>query len=544
MKSTMMSMPLNLNDIVERAGTQFSQVEVVSRLPDRSLARSSYGEVYRRSEALAQALLNAGLQAGDRVATLCWNHSQHLEAYFGIPRAGGVLHTLNLRLPPNDIAWIVNHAQDRFLIIDDVLLPLYQAFASSVNFERIFVVRLTDSELPEGMDDYERFLDEQHEDLEFPVLAEDAPCGLCYTSGTTGRPKGVVYSHRSSCLHAMVSALPDSIGLSCNDVALPVVPMFHANAWGMPYSAALTGAKLVLPGPHLDGESILGLFASEQVTVTAGVPTIWMRIAELLEERGGDWDMPSIRMLVGGSAVPEAMIKSFQKFGHTIIQGWGMTETSPLAAISQLRPWHRLAGEDEQLRQRAKAGALAPFVQARIVSEDGNAQPWDGNATGEIQLRGPWITGDYVTADDASDKFTEDGYLCTGDVASIDKDGFISISDRTKDLIKAGGEWISSVQLENEIMGHEAVLEAAVISKAHDRWGERPLAIVVTRSDESVDVEQLSEFLSRRIEKWMLPEAYVFVEEIRKTSTGKFDKKALRAEYEHTEWAVFDACTA
>lgn len=536
MKSTMMNVPLNLNDIVVRAGTQFSDVEVVSRLPDRSLARSNYGEVYRRSEALAQALLNAGLQVGERVATLCWNHCEHLEAYFGIPRAGGILHTLNLRLPPDDIAWIVNHAQDRFLIIDDVLLPLFNAFADSVNFERIFVVRLTDDEVPEGMEEYESFLTAVKETREFPLLDENSPCGLCYTSGTTGRPKGVVYSHRSSCLHAMVSALPDCIGLSCNDVALPVVPMFHANAWGMPYSAALVGAKLVLPGPHLDGESILDLFSSEHVTVTAGVPTIWMRIAELLQERAGDWDLPSMRMLVGGSAVPEAMIRVFQEFGHSIIQGWGMTETSPLAAVSQLRPWHRAKSEDEQYKQLAKAGALAPFVHARIVGDDGLAQPWDGEATGEIQLKGPWITGDYLSAEDASDKFSEDGYLCTGDVASIEKDGFIRISDRTKDLIKSGGEWISSVHLENEIMGHDAVLEAAVIAKAHDRWGERPLAIVVTRSGDPIEAAQLNEHLLQQMEKWMLPEAYIFIDEIRKTSTGKFDKKALRADYQHVDW--------
>ncbi len=541
MQSTMMKVPLNLNDIIERAGTQFSEVEVVSRLPDRSLSRSNYGEVHRRSEALAQALLNAGLQVGERVATLCWNHVQHLEAYFGIPRAGGILHTLNLRLPPEDIAWIVNHAEDRFLIIDDVLLPLFSAFAESVSFERIFVVRLTGADVPEGMEDYERFLADQGESRKIPVLDEDAPCGLCYTSGTTGRPKGVVYSHRSSCLHAMVSALPDCIGLSCNDVALPVVPMFHANAWGMPYSAAMVGAKLVLPGPHLDGESILELFDSEQVTVTAGVPTIWTRIAELLEERGSDWNLQAMRMLVGGSAVPESMIRNFQKFGHSIVQGWGMTETSPLAAISKLRPWHRMHDEDAQFKQRAKAGALAPFVGARIVGEDGRSQPWDGQATGEIQLRGPWITGDYISEGDASDKFTEDGYLCTGDVASLEPDGFICISDRTKDLIKSGGEWISSVHLENEIMAHEAVLEAAVISKPHDRWGERPLAVVVKRSGETVDGGQLTQFLSARMEKWMLPEAYVFVDELHKTSTGKFDKKAMRAEYQGVAWSELSA---
>ncbi|SFF66463.1 fatty-acyl-CoA synthase [Fontimonas thermophila] len=529
MNTTMMRVPLLVDQLLWRAGRLFSDVEIVSRLPSRKLHRYRYGDFASRARALAQALIRAGLRKGERVATLSWNHYAHLEAYFGVPIAGGVLHTLNLRLPAADIGWIAAHAGDRFLIVDDVLLPLYRQFANQVPFERVIVVPLTDEPIPEGMQSYEDFLRDIDDPARpLPEKDENDACGLCYTSGTTGRPKGVVYSHRSTMLHALAAALPDSVGLSFNDVVLPVVPMFHANAWGLPYAATMVGAKQVFPGPFLDAESLLDLYQHERVTVTGGVPTIWMSILQALEQAPDRWTLPSMRMIVGGSAVPEAMIRRFERFGHTVIQGWGMTETSPLAAVSRLRPQHQELDADGQFRLRAKAGLPVPFVDLRLIAEDGNEVPWDGEAMGEIQLRGPWITGAYHCADDASDKFAADGWLRTGDVATVDREGYIQITDRTKDLIKSGGEWISSVQLENEIMAHEAVAEAAVIACPHERWGERPLAVVVLKPGRQPEESVLRDFLSARLDKWMLPEAFAFVEAIPRTSTGKFDKRALR----------------
>ena len=529
MQSTMMDRPLLLDTILERAAAQFADVEIVTHMPDKSLHRHTYGDMVRRAKRLASALTAAGIGRGDRVATFSWNTYAHLEAYYGIPITGAVLHTLNLRLPAADVAWIANHAEDRFLIIDDVLLPLYEKFADQVNFEKIIVVPLAGAAVPEGMIGYEEFLAGGSDTFAYPEKSEYDACGMCYTSGTTGKPKGVVYSHRSTVLHALVGALPDTLDLSFNDTLLPVVPMFHVNAWGLPYVTTLTGARQVYPGPHMDAESLLKVFEAEQVNIAAGVPTIWMGILNALDAEPDGWRLhPELRMISGGAAAPESMIRRFDGHGLTLTQAWGMTETSPLGTTGRLKPAVQQRSKDERYATRATVGTAVPFVDIRIMGENGAIQPWDGRAMGEIQVQGPWITASYYRLDNSEDKFTADGWLCTGDIATIDTEGYINITDRTKDVIKSGGEWISSVALENLLMGHPDVAEAAVVAQPDERWGERPLAAVVPREGATPSAEALDAFLRERVAKWMLPDKYVLVEAIPRTATGKFSKLELR----------------
>jgi len=534
LNSTIMDVPLTLNLILERAGTVFRDVEIVSSLPDKSLHRYTNGEMYSRAQALARALVAAGVQPGDRVATLMWNHYAHLECYFGIPAAGAVLHTLNLRLHPEDIAYIANHAEDRFLLVDDILLPLLEQFREQVNFERIIVVNLAGEAHP--YEDYEAFLRQAPDTTALPEIQESWAAGMCYTSGTTGRPKGVLYGQRSSTLHAMGFALPDAGNLSVRDTCLPVVPMFHAMAWGMPYAATMMGTRQILPGPHLDAESLLDLYARTGVTVTAGVPTIWLRILEELDAHPGRWKLQTgMRMIVGGAATPPSLVRAFSRHDLQVIAAWGMTETSPICSIAQLRPEHDQQTPDTRHWYRAQAGLPVPLVDVRIIGDDG-PQPWDGESTGELQVRGPWITGSYYQRPDAQDSFTEDGWLRTGDVASMTSDSYIHITDRTKDLIKSGGEWISSVELENEIMAHPAVAEAAVIALPHEKWTERPLACVVVKPGQQVSAEELTQHLQQKVAKWWLPDAYEFIDEVPKTSTGKFQKRTLRERFATRSW--------
>jgi fatty-acyl-CoA synthase len=546
MQSTMMRTPLSLNHFLERAGKLFGETEIVSRLPDRSLRRHTYAQYYTRTRRLAAALLAAGLKPGDRVATLCWNHHAHLECYFGIPAAGGVMHTLNLRLAPDEIGWIAAHARDRFLVIDDVLLPLYRQFAAQHGFERVFVFPFSGAPVPGDaadagggppLEDYEALLGSVSqatlETFEYVSHEEDAPTSMCYTSGTTGRPKGVVYSHRSTVLHTLAAALPDFWGLHGRDVVLPVTPMFHANSWGIPYGAVMLGVKMVFPGPHLHPEDLLDLMQLEPPTFALGVPTIWLSMVQLFEANPGRWRFPpKLRSLVGGAAVPEGLIRAFARHGVSIAQGWGMTETSPVCTLFYEK--QELAGrltEDQWFKRRATAGVLAPLVDLRIVGEDG-PQPWDGEGVGEIQVSGPFITGAYHAVEHDPDKFTDDGWLRTGDVGAVDPHGYLRISDRTKDLIKSGGEWISSVDLENAIMGHPAVAEAAVIAVPHPKWSERPLACVVLKPGASVDAQGLRAHLAPHFAKWQLPDAFEFVDAIPRTSTGKFWKARLRERFE------------
>ncbi|KIQ54427.1 long-chain fatty acid--CoA ligase [Meiothermus taiwanensis] len=529
MQSTMMDFPLTLPHLLERAGKLFPKEEIVTRRPDRSLHRYTFGDFYQRSRRLASALQKAGLQKGDRVATLSWNTYAHLEAYFGVPVAGGVLHPLNLRLHPSDIAYIINHAQDRFLIVDDVLLKLYEAVKEQVNLERVIVVPLSGQPLPEGLLSYEDFLATGDPDFAYPALDERDAAAMCYTSGTTGKPKGVVYSHRSIALHSLASALPDALNLAGQDVLLPLVPMFHVLAWGLPFTGVMVGSKLVLPGPHLDPVSLLELFESEQVTKTAGVPTIWLGVLQALEKEPTRWQLRPMEMVVGGSAAPEAMIRAFDRLGHTVLHAWGMTEMSPLGTVSRLK--RHLRGDPElEYRYRAQQGLPTPWVEIRAVGEQGPV-PWDGQSLGELQVRGPWVAASYYNLEEESDKWTEDGWFRTGDVVAMDPEGYIRIADRTKDLIKSGGEWISSIDLENALMAHPAVKEAAVIAIPDPKWDERPLAVVVLKEGQSATPEELARFLEPRFAKWWLPDAYVFLDEIPRTSTGKFLKSRLREQF-------------
>jgi acyl-CoA synthetase (AMP-forming)/AMP-acid ligase II len=531
-RSTMQRVPLSSNDLLERAGRIYPQTEVVSRLPDRSLHRYRFADFYRRSRQLASALLAAGLRKGDRVATLSWNHYAHFECYFGIPAAGGVTHTLNLRLAPEEIAWIVQHAQDRFLIVDDVLLPLLEKFRAQVNLEKIIVVPLTGAPVQAPFVDYEKFLASAPANFDYAPHDEDDPIAMCYTSGTTGRPKGVVYSHRSMVLHTLVASLPDHWCLRAQDSVLPVTPMFHANCWGIPYGAAMMGIKMVLPGPHLGAADLLDLFMTEKPTYALGVPTIWISLLQLLESEPDRYKLPpGVRMLVGGSAVPESLIRQFAKHGASVLQGWGMTETSPLASGAFIKPELQHLDQEHRFPIQATAGVPAPLVQFRIVGDDAKEQPWDGKSRGEIQVRGNFITGSYHDVAGDPDKFTDDGWLRTGDVATVDEHAYIRIVDRTKDLIKSGGEWISSVDMENLLMAHPAVTEAAVIAVPDQKWCERPLACVVLKPGARVTAEELRTHLAQTFTRWQLPERFEFIDAIPRTSTGKFWKAKLRMLY-------------
>ncbi len=535
MQSTMMDFPLTLAHILKRSGQLFGASEVVSRLPDKSLHRYCYRDFHRRAQALGGALQAYGLKPGDRVATLMWNHYAHLEAYFGIPCAGFVLHTLNLRLHPDDIAYIAKHAGDRVLIVDDVLLPLYEKFHDQVKFERVIVVPLTGAPVAAGYENYEEVIGSA-QPLVAPRLDENAAAGMCYTSGTTGRPKGVVYSHRALVLHSMASAMGDTLALTQADSLCPVVPMFHVNAWGLPFTGVMVGCKLVLPGPHLDASSLLDLYHSEAVTFTAGVPTIWMGILSALEKSPGQWKLtPGMRMVVGGAAASEAMIRAFDKHNLRVLHAWGMTETAPLGTTAHLKASLQSLSEDERYAYRIKQGLPAPFVEVRTMTDNGEA-PWDGATMGELQVRGPWIAAGYHDLATEADKWTVDGWFRTGDVATIDAEGYVKITDRTKDLIKSGGEWISSLDLENALMAHSAVQEVAVIGVAHPKWDERPLAVVVLKAGAQADEAELRTFLSPKLAKFWLPEAFVFVSEIPRTSTGKMLKAALRDQYRDWRW--------
>jgi fatty-acyl-CoA synthase len=522
----MMDFQLTLPPVLRRAETLFGEKQIATRLPDKSFHHYTYADMVARAKQLAVALQKLGLKRGDRVATLCWNHYQHLEAYFGIPSGGFVLHTLNLRLHPNDLAYIADHAGDRAVIVDKSLVPLLDQFQGRTKIEHVFVVE----------DSYEDLLaTATPNEWSDPELDENDAAAMCYTSGTTGLPKGIVYSHRSTILHTLgvLSYTPLGNSVSEADTILPVVPMFHANAWGYPYLAGTVGANLVFPGQHLDPESLLDAFVDEGVTWTAGVPTIWLGILQLLDANPGRWDLSKLKgMLAGGSAVPRALIAAYkQRHGMTVVQGWGMTETSPVASVTDFIGDLRSANEEEQFDYAAMAGIPLPFVEIRGRTDEGDEIPWDAETMGELEVRGPWVASGYYDTPEQADRWTPDGWFKTGDICSIHPRGFIQIKDRSKDVIKSGGEWISSVELENALMAHPSVAEAAVIAIPDVKWDERPLAAVVLLPGKTATADELREFLAGQFAKWWLPERFEFVEEIPKTSVGKFRKTALREQF-------------
>jgi fatty-acyl-CoA synthase len=521
---------LTLDHVLRRMRTCHPQGEVAT-LTDEGTVRASYGEIAERVDRLAVVLRELGVKEGDRVGTFAWNNQRHFELYMAVPCVGAVLHTLNIRLFAEQLTYIVNHAKDEVIFVDDSLVPILAPLAETFEGVRRYVVMGEGDcdlgDLPDAIR-YEELLanaDTQASHSPYPKLDERQAAALCYTSGTTGNPKGVLYSHRSISLHSTASLMTDALGLSRRDRALVVVPMFHVNAWGIPHAAALSGADLILPDRFLQAEPLVKLIEAEKPSIMACVPTIYADVLRYADEHGSD--LSSIKNAAcGGSAVPRQMMRDFEeRHSVNVFQAWGMTETSPVATYS--RPDEFKGHDDAYWDVRAKQGKPIPWVEARLVDDDGNEVPWDGSSTGELEVRGPWIVARYYSDDSGEERFDE-GWLRTGDIASIDDQAFVQITDRSKDVIKSGGEWISSVELENELMSHPDVLEAAVIAKPDEKWAERPLCCVVLREGATVGAEDLLAHLRGRVAKWWLPDEFAFISEVPKTSVGKFDKKVLR----------------
>jgi fatty-acyl-CoA synthase len=542
MQSTMQDFPLTISMILRHGRNVYPDSEVVTFEGETS-RRATYVQVAERAEKLAAALKRLGIERGDRVGTFSWNTQEHLEAYFAIPCMGAVMHTLNLRLFTDQLTFVVNHAEDRLILVDDSLVSLLARVAKDLKTVEKYIIvgsgECDTSGLPGEVLRYEELLSAEHPGFDWPDLDEREAAAMCYTTGTTGDPKGVTYSHRSTVLHAMAAIAGDNLALGDSDRILPIVPMFHANAWGLPYEGWAVGSSFVMPGRFLQAEPLTKMIQDERVTFAGAVPTIWNDVLRYAE--ANRVDLSSLRYVIcGGSAVPRALIERFQReFGVKIYQGWGMTETSPLAAIASPP-----AGtpESEEYEWRAKTGRVVFGVEIRICDDQGNVLPWDGETVGEIEIRGPWITARYHI-DDNPEKF-HDGWLRTGDVGSIDRKGFIQISDRTKDVIKSGGEWISSVEVETTLMAHPDVFEAAVIGVPDEKWSERPLACVVLKEGSTATASDLRSFLEGKVARWWVPERWSIVQEIPKTSVGKFDKKVLRARHSEGDLEIVEAGSA
>ena len=536
MQGLMMDMPLLISSIAEHAAANHGSREIVSFTCDDPRHRCSVAECVGRAKQLANALQRLGLSTGDRVGTLAWNDYRHLESYYGISGAGFVCHTINPRLFPAQIAFIINHARDRWILLDPMFVPLIESISSEIPDVEGFIILTDDAHMPEttlgNVISYEALIGSESDDFDWPDLDERTASALCYTSGTTGDPKGVLYDHRSTVLHAYASVAPDVLGLSSRDSVLPVVPLFHVNAWGIPYSAFIVGAKLVLPGPKMgDCEVLFSLLDEEDVTMALGVPTVWLGLLKYLDQTGRRLDKLK-RTLIGGAAVPRSMIQAFRdKHGVEARQGWGMTETSPLGVANSIKAGLESLSDEERLDLAAKAGRAIYGIQTRIVGDDGHPLPRDGVASGALQVRGPWVCADYFRLDGSAGTHTGDGWFETGDVATIDPDGYLAITDRTKDVIKSGGEWISSIELENTAMGHPAVAEAAVIGVSHPKWTERPLLVAVRKDGAEIGRDELLSYFDGKVASWWIPNDVVFVDELPHTATGKVRKIELRRQF-------------
>ena len=536
MLGLMQNQPLLISMLLDFAERHHGDAEIVSRRVEGDIHRYTYKDLAARAKQVANALDALGLQDGDRVASLAWNGYRHMELYFGVPGSGRVLHTLNPRLHPDQMVWIINHAEDKVVCFDMTFLPLVQATHAKCPTVKTWVALCDADKLPAdsgipGLQSYEAWIGAQKADYAWPQFDENTASAMCYTSGTTGNPKGALYSNRSVVLHAYGGALPDAMGISARDSILPVVPMFHVNAWGLPYVAALTGAKVVYPGPAMDGKSIYELMEAEKVSFAAGVPTIWQMLLTHMQSNGLKFSSLN-RTVIGGSACPPAMIDTFRdEFGVDVLHAWGMTETSPLGTVGTLKNKHLKLPKEQQLAIRLKQGRAIFGVDMKIVGGDGKDQPWDGKAYGDLLVRGPWIMDTYFKGQCPLIKDEQGrGWFPTGDVATIDADGFMQITDRSKDVIKSGGEWISSIDIENVAMAHPAVAMAACIGMPHPKWDERPIVAVVKKPGAEVTREELIKFYDGKIAKWQIPDDVVFVEAIPLGATGKMLKTKLREE--------------
>ena len=535
----MQDRPLLISSLIEHAARFHPDVDIVSRLPEGGTHRTTWAGIRRDACRIAHALKQLGVGEGERVGTLAWNSHRHLSMYFGVSGAGSVLHTVNPRLFAEQIEYIVNHAEDQVLFFDITFAPLVEKLAPKLKTVRSYVAMSSREHMP-AIDVpqllcWDELLDAQPDEFTWPEFDERLASSLCYTSGTTGNPKGVLYSHRSTVLHSLMELAPDTFGLNSAETVMLIVPMFHANAWGTPYAAAMVGTRLVLPGPHLDGKSVHELMAQEKVTFSQGVPTVWLMLFQYLDAHP-ELDPKALglkRVGIGGAAVSRAMLERFeQQFGAEVVQGWGMTETSPIGVVSKLLPRHAGLDEEALTQVKLKQGRGVWGVDLKLVDDAGEVQPWDGVSRGHLRVRGPWIASGYFKGEGGS-PIDEDGFFSTGDVATIDPDGYLQLVDRAKDVIKSGGEWISSIDVENAAMGHPAVAEAAIIGVAHPKWQERPLLIVVPRAGHVVDRASILDFLAARVAKWWLPDDVVFVSELPHTATGKLLKTKLREQFRH-----------